>query len=190
MADIPEGGAGGRFAALLEEYGRLLRATIADLCPRGSGIDRADIEQEACLRLWRALSAEREILHPASYIYRVAVSATVDAVRRVRARHEEVSPRAEGEAVPDGDGGALADPGDPPDVVAERRLMLTKIRAETEQLAGDGGQAVRLHLQGFTTTEVGHLLGCSEARARNLVYRGLAEIRRRLGAPGGEDDAT
>jgi RNA polymerase sigma-70 factor (ECF subfamily) len=39
---------------------------------------------------------------------------------------------------------------------------------------------VRMYLAGYGTTEIGELLGWTEAKARNLVYRGLADLRSRL----------
>jgi tetratricopeptide (TPR) repeat protein len=41
------------------------------------------------LRLWRAIEAEREINFHGSYIYRIAVSVTINAIRRAKARREE-----------------------------------------------------------------------------------------------------
>jgi len=41
------------------------------------------------MRLWRALQDEREVTNYASYLYRIAATATIDAMRRVQARHEE-----------------------------------------------------------------------------------------------------
>ena len=88
-----------RLERLLERHAALLRTLIAQHCPRDLGIQLSDIEQEARVRLWKALQREKELNDPASYIYRIAVSATIDAVRRVLARREDqiaefrVSPR-------------------------------------------------------------------------------------------------
>jgi DNA-directed RNA polymerase specialized sigma24 family protein len=43
---------------------------------------------------------------------------------------------------------------------------------------------VQLHLQGFGTADIGRLLDMTEATARNLVYRGLDELRERLKTEG------
>src|SRR5258708_12459380 len=75
--------------ALLARYGPLLRRQIAQQCPARLGIQAADVEQEAMVRLWRALRDERNVIDGASYVYRIAVTATIDAVRRVVARREE-----------------------------------------------------------------------------------------------------
>ena len=78
-----------QFNLVVDEYGRFLSNAIAQLCPKDLGIQFSDIEQDAKLRLWRALESEREIRDLASYIYRIAATATIDAVRRVKARREE-----------------------------------------------------------------------------------------------------
>jgi RNA polymerase sigma-70 factor (ECF subfamily) len=168
-----------RWRALVEEYGRFLRRTIIRLCPRYLGLDFDDIEQEARLRLWQALRNEREITNPASYLYRIAATATIDAIRRVKARREEPleAPR-EGDSLPE----------EPLDVASathtvedtERRHLLHQIEGALCRLSESRRRAVGFHLQGYTTAEIGALLDWSEPKARNLVYRGLAELRERL----------
>src|SRR5678815_6188797 len=70
----------GRFAALVRRVGLKHRLPEADL---------EDVLQEVRIRLWRARSrpqSERSERISASYVYRVAVSAAVDLLRRRRAR--------------------------------------------------------------------------------------------------------
>src|SRR6185369_11886976 len=67
-----------RLEALLAEYGRRLRALLLRLCPPDLRKDLDDIEQEARVRLWRALSRERNVIDVASYLRRVATSVTID----------------------------------------------------------------------------------------------------------------
>jgi RNA polymerase sigma-70 factor (ECF subfamily) len=173
-----------RFNRLVDEYGGLLRSTIIRLCPKDLGIDFNDVEQEARLRLWRGVQSEREILNPASYIYRVAVTTTIDAIRRVKARREEQLRSAE-------EGGEEADsrsepvsPDARPDRVAAARELFRNVEEALALMSEDRRRAVGLHLQGMTTTEIADLMQWTEARARNLVYRGLADLRERLRARG------
>ena len=56
------------------------------------------------------------------------------------------------------------------------------MRAALTRLSKNRRVAVGLHFQGMTTVEIGDLLGWSEAKARNLVHRGLKDLRRQLGA--------
>ncbi|RME48130.1 MAG: sigma-70 family RNA polymerase sigma factor [Chloroflexi bacterium] len=176
-----------RFTTIVEEYGRFLRHTIVQLCPKDLGIQFDDIEQEARLRLWRALQRGKEIRDVASYIYRVAVTTTIDAVRRVKARREEQLQLAEeveaGEKQMDP---VLVDRRTPPELVAERRQVMRKVEAALSRLPDNRRRAVGLHLMGLTSQEIAELLGWSEPKARNLVYRGLNELRQRLRAEGVE----
>jgi RNA polymerase sigma-70 factor (ECF subfamily) len=172
-----------RLNAILDEYGAFLRRTIAHFCPKDLGIHFSDIEQEARLRLWRALHSEREIRDPASYLYRIAMTATLDAVRRIKAKREEQLRLAEDED----EGAPLAlssDPSRSPEVEAGRKQLAGKVRAALARLSDNRRRAVGLYLEGMTSQEIATLLGWSEPKARNLLYRGLSDLRARLRAEG------
>lgn len=170
-----------RFEAIVEQYEKFLRNTIARFCPKHLGIQINDIEQEAKLRLWRGLQSERDFTRPASYIYRVAMTTTIDAVRRVQARHEE-------QLCMEGEEGAeamainslRADPEQSPDRVAERHQVIETIEAGLEKLSENRRLAVEFYLQGMTNLEIADLMDWTEAKARNLIYRGLEDLRKRL----------
>jgi RNA polymerase sigma factor (sigma-70 family) len=178
-----------RLQTLLAQYGGLLRRTIAKACPQAMGLSVDEIEQDARVQLWRALrgdalTGERDIVHPVSYIHKVAVSATIRAIRRVRARREDQLDEDERshDRVP---ADALqAGPEASPEAAAERQEWLRKIDAAMTQLAENRRLAVGLHMQGLTTSEIGDILGWSEAKTRNLVHRGLKDLRRHLRAAG------
>jgi RNA polymerase sigma factor (sigma-70 family) len=174
-----------RAETLVEEYRAFLRDAVVRLCPRDMGLQFDDIVQDACVRLLKALRNEREIRDLASYAYRIAATTTIDAIRRARARREEQL-RLEGEE--DGeDRGSHAIPDAPersPEREAERSELMRKIEAALARLPENRGRAVRLHLEGMTSAEIGELLEWTEPKARNLVYRGLADLREALRAEG------
>jgi RNA polymerase sigma factor (sigma-70 family) len=171
------------FNTLLKEHGRILRSTIVRLCPRDLGLQFDDIEQEARLRLWRGIASEREIRDPASYIYRIAVTVTIDAIRRAKARREEQlqDDDLEEPFVRVRDAGG---PPDLPDRMAERQQVIGRVETVLAGFPDDRRRAVALYLQGLNTTEIGDTLSWSEPKARNLLYRGLKELRSRLRAEG------
>jgi RNA polymerase sigma factor (sigma-70 family) len=174
-----------RFNAVIAEYGRFLRQTIIQFCPKDLGLQFSDIEQEARLRLWRALQSEREIENLASYLYRIAVTATLDAIRRVKAKREDQLLLTEEAEEETGEPHRLvAGPEHAPDLLAERRLMVRKVEAALARLPENRRRAVGLHLEGMTKQEIGDLLGWTESKARNLVYRGLQDLREQLRAEG------
>jgi len=53
-----------------------------------------------------------------------------------------------------------------------------------EALSTDRRIAVRFHLSGYDRNDIARSLVWSEARTRNLVYRGLDDLRQRLAAMG------
>jgi RNA polymerase sigma factor (sigma-70 family) len=174
-----------RFNAVIKEYGSFLRQTIIRFCPKDMGLQFSDIEQEARLRLWRALQSEREIQNLTSYLYRIAVTSTLDAIRRVKSKREDQLHLPEEEEEVAGEPQRLvAGPEHAPDLQAERRQLMRKVESALADLPENRSRAVRLHLQGLTKHEIGDLLGWTEAKARNLVYRGLQDLRERLRAEG------
>jgi RNA polymerase sigma factor (sigma-70 family) len=170
-----------RFNLVVEEFGVLLRRAIVRLCPRDKGLQFDDIEQEARLRLWRALQCEREVTNYASYLYRIAATATIDALRRVQARHEEqleilIDQRAD-------DGEMMLAPApvrDSPEHLAESREAVDKVMSAVAKLPDGQRRAVGMYLQGMTSQDVADLMGWSEPKSRNLIYRGLKELRKSL----------
>jgi len=139
--------------------------------------------QEACLRLWKALAEEREIRNVPCYLQRIAASVTIDAVRRVKARREEqlqFSGRFDCTDGEKSDYPQAKDARPSPELVAEHKWLV----ALTKQIIGgfsvNRRLAVELYLEGLRNEEIATQLGWSEGKARNLVYRGLYDLRARL----------
>lgn len=171
-----------RFNSIVEDYGRFLRQTILRVCPRNLGLQFDEIEQEARLRIWKALESEREIRDLTSYLYRIAVSATLDAVRRVkRKREEQLVTEAEDDSPQTAQSHQLAvDVMFAPDVSALHKQIIQRVKEALARLPDNRRQAVSLHLEGMTTQEIADLLDWTEPKARNLVYRGLNDLRQSL----------
>jgi len=174
-----------RFNSIIEEYGKFLRQAIIQVCPKDLGLQFNDIEQEARVRLWRALQNEREIQDPASYLYKIAVTTTLDAIRRVKTRREDqlLSVGEQDEGV-DPRQATMIDPAQTPEQAARRQQLLRKVKAALARLPENRRRALGLYLAGMTTQEIAELLGWTEPKARNLVYRGLKDLRAQLKAEG------
>lgn len=157
----------GRFAALVRRVGLKHRLPEADL---------EDVLQEVRIRLWRARSrpeSEKAQQISASYVYRVAVSAAVDLLRRRRARGAELTVALDETEEP------LAEHSDPARSVEESELSAQVARA-IEAITPSRRPVVRMYLSGYSSEEVAKVMGWSEAKTRNLLYRGLADLREQL----------
>lgn len=171
--DLPPG-AETRAERILAAYRTWLRRTLARLHPRGLPIDVEDVEQEVAVKLWKALQSEREIDDLPSYLYKVASTTTIDAMRKVRSQRERISTE-ELSQDPRAEEGSYS-----PERLADNAMLLGRIRKALDALPENRRRAVALHLQGFTTHEVAGLLGWREPKARNLVYRGLKALQTAL----------
>ncbi|MFI5118788.1 MAG: RNA polymerase sigma factor [Thermoanaerobaculia bacterium] len=179
-----------RCDAFLAEHAILIRAASTRACPRNLGVPVEEIEQEVRLRLWKFLQSETEVTSPASLIGRIAVTAAIDAVRRVKARREQplLEKRALDDSDSDGPVGVRSSDSSP-ESIAEGREVARKVGTALGRIPESRRKPVRLHLQGFTSEEIGQLLDYTETKARNLVYRGLGDLRRELRAEGFEHEA-
>jgi DNA-directed RNA polymerase specialized sigma24 family protein len=67
--------------------------------------------------------------------------------------------------------------GTTPDDDMRRREQREALRASLEALAPDRARAVKAHLAGFSVEEIMALCGWPYQRARNLIARGMADLR-------------
>jgi len=140
---------------------------------QGSDVD--DLVQEVRLRLWKALESDEKILAaPASYIHRTAVSAALDVLRRRRARRETAVRLSR----PSG----LALLGEAPsaDRMMEELELQQRVAGAVDELIPARRSVVRMYLAGYGREEIADLLGWTEPKTRNLLYRGLADLREKL----------
>jgi RNA polymerase sigma-70 factor (ECF subfamily) len=179
---LPEGTSPPRIPEVkLAEIRRRILITVRHACPGWMADDAEDVAQNALIKLCQILEREgdrnREL--PPSYLWKVACSATVDAIRsRRRSRMAEVSM----DAAPDQCQARVEAP-DP-----ERRTAAVEAgRAIVDclqRLVAPRRLAAMLHLQGHTVPESAKLMHWTEAKATNLVYRGIADLRRCLAGKG------
>lgn len=152
------------FTGLVRRVGRKYRLSDADL---------DDVMQEVRIRLWRAGGGERTEPLSASYVYRTSMSAAIDLLRRRRARGADRTVGLDSVEEP------AAEAADPSRRVEESELAAQLDRA-LEAIAPTRRPVVRMYLAGHSSEEIAALMGWSEAKARNLVYRGMADLRERL----------
>jgi len=144
---------------------------------RLSDADVDEVMQEVRVRLWRAHEgvdgASEQIANaPASYVYRTALSAALDSLRRRRAR------RADSMVELDEDTGSAPTGG--PDETLEAKELAAQVAHAIDMIPASRRPVVRMYLAGYPREEIAALMGWSEGKTRNLLYRGLADLRERL----------
>ena len=141
------------------------------------GFDRDDLMQRVRVRVWHALKrrgAGAPALEP-GYVHAAATSAAIDIVREQRAHQPGARlplDAAEPELGSAGFAGNTAD-------------LLTALDAALARLDPARRVAVRFHLSGVHARDIARMSGWTEAKARNLLYRGLADLKAALEGAGG-----
>ncbi len=162
-----------RFEELVRTYARLIRSVVRKVA--GTSAERLgpDVEQRLLADLWKRHRQEDVIEHPSTYIYRSAVRETIRALKRDSRAAE--SPLALEPAAPRRD--------DPYARLHSKELAET-LDEEIDALRPERARAVRLHLAGFPVDEIMDFQGWSYNKARNLIARGMTDLRRRLAGRG------
>lgn len=151
------------------------------------GLDEGEIplvEQDLRIRLWRAMERRAITGDPAvgahtpplpwSYLERTVLSAVRDARRRACAHHGTLNRGALLlDAVP------LPDPDDVEGRLHYRELCRVVMTCLLE-LSPARRAVVRRHLDGTDRRTIARELGWTEGRVRNLLSRGLADLRVQL----------
>lgn len=154
----------------MQRFGALLRRTA-----RLRGLAEADVDellQDVRVRLWRTQASDETLdTLNASYLKKVALSAAVDMLRRQHARREDslqaLSAADETPAV------LQAAPND----TIERSELARRFELALSTLASNRRVVVQLHLEGYQRQEIASLTGWTEGKVRNLLYRGMEELR-------------
>jgi len=171
----PDGEASRALEHIVSRFDAFIRRSARRHGLRGDEID--EVVQEIRVRMWKSLGTAELIRRAkASYIYRAAISASIDLIRRRRARRYEAW-SLDDERTEDG-----------PAPVARQRAdadldedeVASMVHRALALLAEHRRAVVRMHLAGYDRYEIAELLGWSEPKTRNLLYRGLADLRQIL----------
>jgi RNA polymerase sigma factor (sigma-70 family) len=177
-----------RAAAAVQQAGWRYRLAPAEV---------QEVFQDVRIRLWKARggseggaaaasrAVENILSAGTSYVYKVATSAALDMIRRRRSDcmtssldgQSDKIERAEG---PDASPANIGNPDEELDALELSRA----VAAGVERIPASRRPVVRMYLVGYPREEIARLMGWSEAKTRNLLYRGLADLRAELTARG------
>ncbi len=155
-------------------------ARFAGRVAHDRGLHQEDLDellQELRVRFWRARKDGLRDLS-AGYVRRAAISAALDIIRRRRIDRNV--------SLDDEDGGAppLANVTAGPAELLDQNELAQRVALAVDRLVPSRRAVVRLYLDGYRREEIAKLLRWSDAKTRNLLYRGLADLRSALLAQG------
>lgn len=160
------------FERIVEQYSRFIESQILKFNPQKNGIDPADIFQEVKIKLWNVLMDEKKIHSYSSYIKKIVNSCVIDQIRKSRREEGVISNEKRRK-------------------ISDRRSLYKKHNSHENELKNMVGEAVeslmpsrsrvvKLYLLNMTLEEIAIFLKWSEAKTRNLLYRGLDDLKKKL----------
>ena len=156
-----------RFGAMVRQVGRRYRLDEADV---------DEVMQEVRIRLWRAQRTSEQIGEVStSYVYRTASSAALDVIRKRRSRRAEHH-----RSLDDGAAVVITEPAPGPHGALEGSELAQQVARALDTIPASRRPVVKMYLTGHPREEIAELMGWTEGKTRNLLYRGLADLRERL----------
>jgi RNA polymerase sigma factor (sigma-70 family) len=167
------------FALLLDQFACFIRFHIQKFDVQKFGLDPEDISQDVRIRIWKLMKSEKTITNYASYIKKIVNSAVIDRLRRWR-REEGVVQEEKSRQIAEYENIYHPD--------LEKRDRLKEVLAEAvETLIDSRRQVVKLYLLNMSVEDISRYLRFSQDKTRNLLYRGLADLKRFLHERSGDD---
>jgi RNA polymerase sigma-70 factor (ECF subfamily) len=162
------------FRALVELHAKAAFALAFRLT--GDERDAEDVVQESFIRAYRQLGRFESRSNFGTWLHRIVVNCSMDALRARHSRREErgVDPATDlGEFVPSG--------GPSPERLARSAEIRTRVEAAMGLLTAQERVAFALrHWEGRSIDDIGHALGLQTSAAKHAVFRAVKKMRTAL----------
>lgn len=160
------------FELILNKFSRLIKIHVQKFNPQRFGLDPDDITQEIKIKIWKILHNEKEIQNYPSYIRKIVNSSVIDLLRKWK-REEKVLSTEKQKKVSGTKNGYS-------DSVSNGDHLKESVIAAVNSLIESRRRVVRLYLLGMNIEEISAFYGWSRDKTRNLLYRGLTDIKKML----------
>ena len=169
------------FEKIITRYSNFIRANVLKFNVQKKGIDPEDIYQEVRIKIWRLICDEKKIKNHALYIKKIVNSSAIDYIRKSR-RDEGLILLEKRKRI------------------SERKNIYTNNYKSDElkrnfkkitstainSLIDTRKKAVKLYLLNLTLDEIAIVCNWSRDKTRNLLYRGLTDLKQKLSDMGFE----
>jgi RNA polymerase sigma factor (sigma-70 family) len=160
------------FNIILDNFSAFIRIQAHKYNLSRYGLDPEDIFQDVKIRIWKLIRDEKYVSNYASYIKKIVNSSVIDQLRKCRREeclflNEKRTRIAEMELAYSKE--------------AFRNNTLEEIVGKAvEMLIDSRRQVIKLYLLNLSIQEIASYLNWSQDKTRNLLYRGLADLKAHL----------
>ena len=160
------------FKEILEGYAGHMSFQIQRYNLPKYGLDPDDVLQDVKIRIWKLIRSERKIVYPASYIKKIVSSAVIDQLRK-RRREDNLFQKEKQRCISEQKFSYRGE-------AIRKRVLEEIVGRAVERLIDSRRQVVKLYLLNLNIREISSYLEWSQDKTRNLLYRGLADLRKSL----------
>ena len=158
--------------SVLLRFSRFIRSHIQKFNLQKFGLDPDDIAQEVRIKIWKVINDEKVIDNYTSYIRKIVDSSVIDQLRKFK-REEGIFLHEKQARISEQKTDYEAD------LIRDKYIQET-IGEAVDALLESRRKAVKLYLVNMTLEEIALFFNWSKDKTRNLLYRGLADLKRRL----------
>lgn len=160
------------FDAVLGKFSRFIKVNIQKFNLPKDGIDPDDILQEVRIKIWKLLNDEKKIANYSSYIKKIVDSSVIDHLRRAR--------RERGFILLEKQKTISEWKSHYKTRITEDKTLRKTVNIAVESLLESRRKVVKLYLLNLTIEEIATFYNWSRDKTRNLLYRGLADLKKSL----------
>ncbi len=157
---------------ILNSFSNFIRIHIHKYNLQKYGLDPEDIAQEIRIKLWKLLLNGKNIDHQPSYIRKIVDSTVIDHLRKLK-REEETINQSIMKTIAESSLSSYSE------LPSEDKIQEIVIKA-LNQLIDSRHKAVKLFLLNMSIEEIAKYYSWSKDKARNLLYRGLNDLKKIL----------
>jgi RNA polymerase sigma-70 factor (ECF subfamily) len=160
------------FEVIIRRFSRFVKANIQKFNVQKNGIDPDDILQEVKIKIWKILEDEKKIKNYASYIRKIVDSSIIDQLRRskrekgifIQEKHKLVSEQKSNYLI------NISNDTNAKEIIGQAVDSLMESRRK----------AVKMFLLNMTIDEIAIYFKWTRDKTRNLLYRGLSDLKKML----------
>jgi len=160
------------FENIIFKFAGFIRIHLLKFYPYRYGLDIDDLVQEIKIKIWKILINEKKITNLSSYIRKIIDSTVIDHIRKIK-REDNIFSIESDKRASELKNKYIDNP------IQDNELK-DLIGHAVESLIETRKRAVKLFLLDMSIDEIAEYYNWSRDKTRNLLYRGLADLKSRV----------
>jgi RNA polymerase sigma factor (sigma-70 family) len=164
---------------VINDFSSLIRSAIRKTSPSVDQFQMDDIEQEVKIKIWKEITkSEKKILNLGSYIWKVTYTTTCRIMKTLSSERKITWSQTDG--LQNIDEKIASEKAASPNNHLENKELMEIVRESVDSLIESRRAVLKLYLIGMDQPEITEYFGWSEGKVRNLLSRGLGDLRKAL----------